>query len=96
MPYGYGDLANLTRLLLPHLLGGEMPLGVALGIAGALAGATQLPLISPVLALKLAGDQQWLLEIVASSSLGAHAGRRLQAEPIYHALRERPQRAPRR
>jgi H+/Cl- antiporter ClcA len=71
-----------------HLLGGETPLGVALGMAGALAGATQLPLITAVFTVKLAGDQQWLLGIVLSSALGAHAGRRLQAEPIYHALRE--------
>jgi H+/Cl- antiporter ClcA len=71
-----------------QLLGGATTLGVALGMAGALAGATQLPLISAVFALKLAGDQQWLLGIVVSSTLGAHAGRRLQAEPIYHALRE--------
>jgi hypothetical protein len=41
-----------------------------------------------VFTVKLAGDQQWLLGIVLSSALGAHAGRRLQAEPIYHALRE--------
>lgn len=71
-----------------HLLGGETALGMALGMAGGLAGATQLPLITAVFTLKLAGDQQWLLGIVLSSALGAHAGRRLQAEPIYHALRE--------
>ena len=71
-----------------RLLGAEAPLGVALGMAGSLAGATQLPLITAVFTVKLAGDQQWLLGIVLSSALGAHAGRRLQAEPIYHALRE--------
>jgi H+/Cl- antiporter ClcA len=69
-----------------HLLGGETALGVALGMAGALAGTTQLPLITAVFAIRLAGDQQWLLGIVVSSALGAHAGRRLQPEPIYHAL----------
>ncbi|TVS06634.1 MAG: hypothetical protein EA413_03590 [Cyanobium sp. PLM2.Bin73] len=57
-------------------------------MAGALAGATQLPLITAVFTIKLAGDQQWLLGIVLSSALGAQGGRRLQAEPIYHALRE--------
>jgi H+/Cl- antiporter ClcA len=73
---------------LVHLLGGEVNLGVALGMAGGLAGATQLPLITAVFVVKLAGDQQWLLGIVFSSALGAHAGRRLQPEPIYHALCE--------
>ncbi len=73
---------------LVHLLGGETTLGMALGMAGALAGATQLPLIAAVFTLKLAGDQQWLLGVVFSSALGAHAGRRLQPQAIYHALRE--------
>ncbi|MEO1002970.1 MAG: chloride channel protein [Cyanobacteria bacterium J06638_7] len=70
-----------------HMLGGETALGVALGMAGALAGATQLPLTTAVFAIKLGGDQQWLLGIVLSAALGAEVGRRLQAEPVYHALR---------
>lgn len=78
-----------------HLLGGETALGVALGMAGGLAGATQLPLITAVFAIRLAGDQQWLLGIVVSSALGAHAGRRLQPEPIYHALANDSFREPR-
>jgi H+/Cl- antiporter ClcA len=52
----------------------------------------------------MAGDQQWLFGILLSAVIGATVGRRIQAEPIYHALwnlRRTPelasdQRAPRR
>jgi H+/Cl- antiporter ClcA len=71
-----------------HLLGGNPQLGVALGMAAGLAGATQLPLMTVVFALRLAGDQQWLFGILLSSVLAAYAGRRLQPLPIYHALSE--------
>jgi H+/Cl- antiporter ClcA len=89
-------LGGLTGGGLLELLGGERALGVAMGMGGTLAGATQLPLITAVFTLGLAGDQQWLLGIVLSSAVGAHDGRRLQVVPIYHALSERSQRAPRR
>jgi H+/Cl- antiporter ClcA len=67
-------------------LGGSAQLGVALGMAGGLAGATQLPLMTVLFSMRLAGDQQWLFGILMSAVIGAYAGRRLQGEPIYHAL----------
>ena len=69
-----------------HLLGANTQLGVALGMAAGLAGATQLPLMTVVFALRLAGDQQWLFGILFSAVLAAYIGRRLQPKPIYHAL----------
>lgn len=69
-----------------ELLGGDSQLGMALGMAAALAGATQLPLMTVLFALRMAGDQQWLFGIVLSAVVGAYVGRQIQAEPIYHAL----------
>lgn len=68
------------------LLGGDAQLGVALGMAAGLAGATQLPLMTTVFALRLAGDQQWLFGILLSAVLAAWVGRRIQPKPVYHAL----------
>ena len=69
-----------------ELLGGDAQLGLALGMAASLAGATQLPLMTVLFALRMAGDQQWLFGILLSAVIGAYAGRRIQQEPIYHAL----------
>ena len=69
-----------------ELLGGDSQLGMALGMAAALAGATQLPLMTVLFALRMAGDQQWLFGILLSAVVGAYVGRQIQAEPIYHAL----------
>jgi H+/Cl- antiporter ClcA len=71
-----------------QLLGGDVQLGVALGMAAGLAGATQLPMMTVVFALRLAGDQQWLFGLLLSAVLASYAGRRLQPKPIYHALAE--------
>ena len=71
-----------------ELLGGDAQLGLALGMAASLAGATQLPLMTVLFALRMAGDQQWLFGILLSAVIGAYAGRRIQQEPIYHALWE--------
>jgi len=83
-----------------ELLGGDSQLGLALGMAAALAGATQLPLMTVLFALRMAGDQQWLFGILLSAVVGAYAGRQIQPEPIYHALwnlsRSSDQSAPRR
>jgi H+/Cl- antiporter ClcA len=83
-----------------ELLGGSSQLGLALGMAAALAGATQLPLMTVLFALRMAGDQQWLFGILLSAVVGAYVGRQIQHEPIYHALwnlgRSGDQRAPRR
>ena len=83
-----------------ELLAGSSELGLALGMAAALAGATQLPLMTVLFALRMAGDQQWLFGILLSAVVGAYVGRQIQPEPIYHALwnlgRSGDQRAPRR
>jgi len=34
----------------------------------------------------MAGDQQWLFGILLSAVIGAAIGRKIQPEPIYHAL----------
>lgn len=85
------------------ILGSSAQVGVALGMAAGLAGATQLPMMTVLFCLRLAGDQQLLFGILLSAVLGAYAGRRLQSEPIYHALADldgekapRDQSAPRR
>ena len=69
-----------------HLLGANPQLGVALSMAASLAGATQLPLMTVMFALRLAGDQQWLFGLLLSAVVAAYVGRRLQSQPIYHAL----------
>jgi len=83
-----------------ELLGGDSQLGLALGMAAALAGATQLPLMTVLFALRMAADQQWLFGILLSAVVGAYVGRQIQPEPIYHALwnlsRSSDQSAPRR
>lgn len=73
---------------LMDLVGGSTALGLALGMAGGLAGATQLPLTTVLFAMRMAGDAQWLWGLLLSAVLGAYVGRRLQPKPVYHALTE--------
>jgi H+/Cl- antiporter ClcA len=61
-------------------------LGVAVGMASGLAGATQLPVMSLVFALHMAGDQQLLAGVLMASVIGAYAGKVWIHKPIYHAL----------
>lgn len=61
-------------------------LGIAVGMAGGLAGATQLPITSVVFALHMAGDQQLLAGVLMASVVGAYAGKLWIHKPIYHAL----------
>jgi H+/Cl- antiporter ClcA len=61
-------------------------LGIAIGMAAGLAGATQLPVMSLVFALHMAGDQQLLTGIMVASVIGAYTGRLWMMKPIYHAL----------
>lgn len=77
---------GLGQLLQQGPLG--LALGMALGMAAALAGATQLPAMSVVFALRLAGDQQLLPGVLLAAVLGAYASRLLLDKPIYHALAE--------
>jgi H+/Cl- antiporter ClcA len=71
-----------------ELCGGSAELGVALGMAAGLAGATQLPLTTVVFAMRMAGDAQWIWGLLLSAILGAYVGRRIQSKPVYHALTE--------
>lgn len=68
--------------------GGAGVLGVALGMAGALAGATHLPALSLVFAMHMAGDQQLLPGVLLSAVIGAYVGRVWMHKPVYHALTE--------
>lgn len=73
---------------LMELVGGSTTLGLALGMAGGLAGATQLPFTTVLFAMRMCGDAQWLWGLLLSAVLGAYMGRRLQPRPVYHALTE--------
>ena len=71
---------------LVHLLGGPSGLGVLLGMAAALAGATQLPVMSLAFAVRISGAQQMLPGLLLASLLGAVVGRWLMPVPLYRAL----------
>ncbi|MFZ0409606.1 MAG: chloride channel protein [Cyanobium sp.] len=68
-----------------QLLGLGM-MGLALAMAAALAGATQLPVLSVIFSLRLAGDQQLLPGVVLAAVIGAYCSRLLMSKPVYHAL----------
>ena len=74
-----------------ELMGGQVWLGVVLGMAGGLAGATQLPVMSLAFTLRMAGAQQLLPGLMLAALAGALAGRWLMAVPIYRALGEQAQ-----
>ncbi|MFN5463846.1 MAG: chloride channel protein, partial [Cyanobacteriota bacterium] len=61
-------------------------LAMALCMAAALAGATQLPVVSLMFSLRLMGDQQWLPGVLLAAVLGASMGRLLMPTPVYHVL----------
>ena len=69
-------------------LAGVAGLGLALGMVAGLAGATQLPVITVLFALRLAGDQQLLPGMLVASVLAALVSRLVLPQPIYHALAE--------
>lgn len=71
-----------------RLAQGNPELGLALGMAGGLAGATQLPLMTILFAMRMAGDLQWLLGLLVSAFVGAAVGKKIQPRAIYHALWE--------
>lgn len=77
------------------VLGMSQHLGIALGMAAGLSGATQLPLVSIVFAWRLTGDQQLFAGVVMAAVIAAYVGRLIARKPVYHALGEL-QRAPRR
>jgi len=69
-------------------LAGVAGLGLALGMTAGLAGATQLPVMTVLFALRLAGDQQLLPGMLVAAVLAALVSRTVLAKPIYHALAE--------
>ena len=69
--------------------------GIGLGLAAGLSGATQLPLVSIVFAWRLAGDQQLFAGVVLASVIAAYTGRLVCRDPVYHGL-SKLQSAPRR
>ena len=77
--------------VLGHGLGSQgalQGLGLAIGMTAALAGATQLPVMSVIFALRLAGDQQLLPGMLLAAVIGAYMSRLLMGQPMYHALVE--------
>jgi H+/Cl- antiporter ClcA len=71
---------------LVKMLGGDIHLGLAMGMAAGLAGATQLPVMTVAFAIRMAGDQQLMPGLVATAVIAAYLGRALQRRPVYHAL----------
>jgi H+/Cl- antiporter ClcA len=67
-------------------LAGDPHLGLALGMAGGLAGATQLPVMTIAFAVRMAGDQQLMAGLVATAAIATYAGQKIQPTPVYHAL----------
>ena len=89
IPGGLIDPAFGFGALLGHAigsLGAEPQLGLALGMVAGLAGATQLPVMAVLFALRMAGDQQLLPGLVLASGLAAFVSRLLVSQPVYHAL----------
>jgi H+/Cl- antiporter ClcA len=69
-------------------LAGVAGLGLTLGMVAGLAGATQLPVLTVLFSLRLAGDQQLLPGMLVASVLAAFISRVLLPRPVYHALAE--------
>jgi len=90
IPGGLIDPAFAFGALLGHSVGqllGDPQLGLALGMTAGLAGATQLPVMAVLFALRLAGDQQLLPGILLAAVLAAYSSRLLLDQPVYHALK---------
>ena len=90
IPGGLIDPAFAFGALLGHSAGqllGEPQLGLALGMTAGLAGATQLPVMAVLFALRLAGDQQLLPGLLLAGVLAAYSSRLLLDQPVYHALK---------
>jgi H+/Cl- antiporter ClcA len=71
---------------LVNALAGDPHLGLALGMAGGLAGATQLPVMTIAFAVRMAGDQQLMAGLVATAAIATYTGQLVQRQPVYHAL----------
>lgn len=89
LPGGLIDPALALGALLGRSLGDALGVGqlaLALAMAASLAGATQLPLMSLMFSIRLAGDQQLLPGVLLAAVLGAAVGRLLMGRSVYHAL----------
>jgi H+/Cl- antiporter ClcA len=97
VPGGLIDPAFTIGAVFGHAFGslGSLPgLGMAIGMTAALAGATQLPVVSVLFALRLAGDQQLLPGMLLAAVIGAYMSRLLMGQPIYHVLTEQLRQSP--
>lgn len=89
VPGGLIDPVLSIGAVLGKMMGGLLQLGpfsLPLGMAAAMAGALQLPVISAAFVLRLAGDQQLLPGLVLAAVLGAYASRLLLEQSPYRAL----------
>ena len=68
------------------IVGVSTQLGIGLGLAAGLSGATQLPLVSIIFSWRLAGDQQLFAGVVLAAVLAAYTGRLVCRDPVYHGL----------
>jgi H+/Cl- antiporter ClcA len=75
-------------------IGFSTQVGVGLGLAAGLSGATQLPLVSLIFSWRLVGDQQLFAGACLTAVIAAYTGRLVSRTPVYHALANL-QRAPR-
>ena len=90
IPGGLIDPSFAFGAVLGNTLGdaGMVPqMGLALGMAAGLAGATQLPVMAVLFAVRMGGDQQLLPGLLLASVLGAYVSRLLVDQPVYHALK---------
>jgi H+/Cl- antiporter ClcA len=91
IPGGLIDPSFAFGAVLGRSLGdaGMVPqMGLALGMVAGLAGATQLPVMAVLFAVRLAGDQQLLPGLLLASVLAAYVSRLLVDKPVYHALKD--------
>lgn len=89
IPGGLIDPAFAIGAVLGDLVGQvsqQSVFGVTFGMAAGLAGATQLPAMSLVFAIRMAGDQQLLPGVVMAAVIGSYVGRLWMHTPVYHAL----------
>jgi H+/Cl- antiporter ClcA len=90
IPGGLIDPSFAFGAVLGQTLGdaGMVPqMGLALGMVAGLAGATQLPVMAVLFAVRMAGDQQLLPGLLLASVLGAYVSRLVVDQPVYHALK---------
>mgnify|MGYP001157170509 FL=1 len=75
-------------VVMPWFSGHTGLIGMICGMAGGLAGATQLPIFAALFTLKLTGALDCVPGLLVTSAMAAYISRWLQPKPIYHALTE--------